>query len=175
VDLDRIFKKSCGASLNTPSDMGTMDSINLRFDNANEQIRDGAYPLHMAVIAGAPLSVLEMLMKEEVSILLEIDKYGQIPLHLDLLYHAGEEIVATLANYGTGALSIREKKKGNLPLHTASSVGLLVHASKCMIESYHESIHEEPNTAGLIPLDVAMQGGKCSEEVLHLLQISNRA
>jgi ankyrin repeat protein len=153
--------------------MRTKSSIDLRFDADNRQMRDGAYPLHMAVSSGAPLGVIEMLIKEADDVLLMTNKYGETPLHLALM-HDDSAAVQVMIGCGPDALRIREKKHGNLPIHTAAAAGLSVNVAKCLIETWPESIHEK-NAAGLTPLDIAATTTTCSEEVLRLLEISDHA
>jgi ankyrin repeat protein len=153
--------------------MRTKHSVDLRFDAANHQIRDGAYPLHMAVSSGAPLGVIEMLIKDAGDVVLKTNKYGETPLHLALMYH-DSEVAQVLISCGPDALRIREKKHGNLPIHTAAAAGLSVNVAKCLIETWPASIHEK-NADGLTPLDIAAKTTMCSEEVLRLLEISDHA
>ena len=73
-----------------------------------EHVRDGSFPLHMAVAAGAPREVIEMLVRgsnltkppsSSVSIsnvLLLTNKYGETPLHIALMDNQSS-IVATRA------------------------------------------------------------------------------
>jgi ankyrin repeat protein len=153
--------------------MRTIHSVDLRFDAANRQIRDGAYPLHMAVSSGAPLGVIEMLIKDADDVVLMTNKYGETPLHLALMQH-DSEVVQVLIGCGPDALRIRDMKHGNLPIHTAAVAGLSVHVAKYLIETWPESIHEK-NADGLTPLDIAAKNTNCSEEVLRLLEISDHA
>jgi ankyrin repeat protein len=153
--------------------MRAKHSVDLRFDVTNNQIRDGAYPLHMAVSSGAPLGVIEMLIKDADDVLLMTNKYGETPLHLALMQD-DSEVVQVLIGYGPAALRIRDMKNGYLPIHTAAAAGLSVNVAKCLIETWPESIHEK-NAEGLTPLDIAAKTTNCSEEVLRLLEISDHA
>lgn len=153
--------------------MRTKHSVDLRFDYTNGQIRDGAYPLHMAVSSGAPVGVVEMLIKDADDVLLMSNKYGETPLHLALMHH-DSGVAQVLVGCAPDALRIREMKHGNLPVHTAAASGLSVNVAKCLIETWPESIHEK-NSDGLKPLDIAAKTTNCSEDVLRLLEISDHA
>jgi ankyrin repeat protein len=162
------------AIIDPSAGMRTKDSVDLRFDATDPQIRDGAYPLHMAIVAGAPLAVVEMLIKEADDVLLKANKFGETPLHSALMCRRDSDMVQVLIGCGPGAVRLQEKQHGNLPIHTAATAGLSVNVAKCLIKTWPESIHEK-NVDGLTPLEVAAQTNKCSEEVLRLLEISDHA
>jgi ankyrin repeat protein len=145
--------------------------VNRRFHAAETQIRDGAYPLHMAIASRASKNVIEMLMREAPDVLQMTNKYGETPLHvafscdadtetLELLLHMKEDI---------GALKIAEKRHGNLPLHLAAIHGCSDGVAVLLFTEYPEAAGVA-NTAGKTPLDLALEGGHCSEGFLHLLK-----
>jgi hypothetical protein len=152
--------------------MSAKTTIDYRFEAMDhKQIRDGAYPLHMAVAAGAPLSVIEILIKEADDILLKPNKYGETPVHIALLLHSADEVIETLIRYGPKALHMRDQENGNLPIHNAAVFGCSVHVAKALLEKWPELVLER-NAANLTPIELALQSEKCSEDVLRLLEIT---
>jgi ankyrin repeat protein len=148
----------------------------LHFAATGRQVRDGAYPLHMAAAAKAPAPVIEMLVRGADSVLTKTNKRGETPLHV-ALRTAGvdEEVVETLVRCGPGALRVRDGGHGNLPIHAAMAAAeCSVRVAKALLETWPGSVHER-NAAGLTPLELALRHGKCSDEVLRLVEISDRA
>lgn len=152
--------------------MLTKDSIELRFRATSQQIRDGAYPLHMAVQAKAPVGVLELLIKEADEILENTNKFGETPLHLAL--KNGDDTTVELLLACNAKVAHMPDKKGNLPIHIAVASGCSVRVAKDLLELYAESIHVT-NAEGMTPIQKAQQQGRLSEEVLRLLAITDHA
>jgi ankyrin repeat protein len=145
-----------------------------RFQNLALQIRDGAYPLHIAVAAGAIRPVLEMLIKEAPDILLMTNKFGETPLHVALATGAEDYVVELLIEHGADALQMKEETHNNLPIHYAGVHGCSVVVAKALLEHNLHSIHEI-NKDGKTALDLAMESGKCTEAVLRLFEISDNS
>lgn len=150
----------------------------IRFQNLSKQLRDGAYPLHMAVKAGAPKHVLEVLIKAADDVLLMQNKFGETPLHIALAREKcsatpeSDEIMELLIQQCRNALHIKDKAHKNLPLHIAAINGCSVRVAKALLCEYMHSIHET-NDNGKTALDLALESGKCDEDVLRLLEISH--
>lgn len=82
---DSLGKKNDHHALFEPNALTPCtDAVGLRYQGASEQVRDGSYPLHMAVSSRAPVGVLELLIKYEPDILFKTNKFGETPLHLAL-------------------------------------------------------------------------------------------
>jgi ankyrin repeat protein len=152
--------------------MTSKTCVDLHFDAIRSQMRDGAYPLHMAIVAGAPLDVAEMLIKEADDILLETNKFGETPLHLALKHHVDDAIVEVMLQCEPKAVYMCDKAHGNTPAHTAAMMGCSERVAKGLLETWQEAIHQT-NLDGLTPLEVAISAGVCSEDVLRLFEISN--
>jgi ankyrin repeat protein len=60
-------------------------SVDLKFDDYNKQVRDGAYPLHIALTNGASADVIEILLKAvggNKDVLTMKNKFGKIPMEV---------------------------------------------------------------------------------------------
>lgn len=178
-NASRLCGKENDHALIDPSDgMKHKDSIQLRYMAVSKQVRDGAYPLHMAVQANAPLAVIEMMIKEADEILMKTNKYGETPLHLALKEKEGrddstqEELVQLLLrNHASAVLRVRDVG-GNLPIHVAVMHGCSVHVAKDLLEIWLDAIHEV-NEQDMTPMELAVKHGKCSDEVLRLLALTD--
>lgn len=157
------------------------DTIGLRFQGATEQVRDGAYPLHIAANDGASLEVLKMLIKAEPDIMFRCNKFGETPLHVALKAQRhvetkddvidNESKVLLLVRCGPKATRCTDKNR-NLPLHVAAMSGCSANAAKELLKFFPEAIHET-NSEGYTPMDVALQYRKCSEDVVRLFSIAD--
>jgi ankyrin repeat protein len=148
---------------------GTM--ANLNFADAGNQIRDGAYPLHMAVASKCSPVVVEMIMKEAPDVLTMTNKFGETPLHLAFLSDANEEIVELLLHEkdDLGALAIAENVNGNLPLHLAAIHGCCESVAVLLMTEYGGAVKVK-NKEGKTPLDLAREYKQCSDDVIRLLE-----
>ena len=164
--------------LNPSAGMGAKSSIDYRFDLSIQQIRDGAYPLHMAVGSGASLEVVEMLLKEAGDVAAtKTNKFGETALHVALRSQTSSpEVVKVLIQAAPTALHVREKKGGNLPIHYAAKFGCSnsVAVAKALLENWEEAILER-NDEHMSPLDLARQSDKCSEDVFRLLELTDES
>lgn len=111
-----------------------------RFEERSQQVRDGSYPLHMAISSGAPKQVLEMLVKEAPEVASKTNKFGQTCLHL------------AVKNGGTAN----------------DEVGCSIDVAKFLVHAYPESAQMK-NKDGNRPLDVAVAFGRCSKELINYL------
>lgn len=143
----------------------------LRFQNISCQVRDGAYPLHIALKARAPTPVVEMLIKGAEDVLLKTNKYGETPLHVALLSGAEDEQAELLIAHGRDALFVKDKARQNLPIHVAATQGCSVRVAKALLERNLTLIYER-NIDGKTALDLCMESKKCSEAVMQLLESS---
>ena len=83
------------------------------------QIRDGAYPLHMAVAAKAPLTVVRLLVQAGPPDMLECtDKFGNTPLHIAYATNVEESTIAWLQELAPQA-AMTPNKQGRLPWQVA--------------------------------------------------------
>ena len=151
---------------------GGMASLDLRFSGTATQIRDGAYPLHMAVESNAPLDVIEMMVKEAEEVLLLTNKFGETPLQVALKNKAMDDVVEVLLKYAPKAIYMSDSIQGNTPVHTAASVGCSARVAKGLLETNQEAIRQT-NAQGLTPLELAISSGTCADGVIRLFQISN--
>jgi ankyrin repeat protein len=145
-----------------------------RFQGLTAQIRDGAYPLHMAIKAGAPKAVVEMILKEDKQVLHMADKFGQTPLHVAIVANTGDEIIELLVDHG-GAKAVHATDNAkNLPIHLAAWHGCSMTVATTLLLHYLASIHET-NAAGMTPIDLAMESKKCDEAAMRLLEITDHS
>lgn len=148
---------------------GTMAHLN--FVDADTQIRDGAYPLHMAVASKCLPVVVEMIMKEAPDVLTLTNKYGETPLHVAISSDAHEEIVELLLHEkdDLGALAMAENVNGNLPLHLAAIHGCRDGVAVLLMTEYAGAVKVK-NKEGKTPLDLAREHDQCSDDVVRLLK-----
>jgi len=133
--------------VNPAAGMGAKSSIDYRFDcSVQHQIRDGAYPVHMAVESNGSLKVIDMLVKDAGEVVAKTNKYGETALHIALRSSASPAVIALLIQASPAALHVREKKEGNLPVHYAASFGCQSLAvAKALLENWEDSILERNN------------------------------
>jgi len=160
--------------MNPGAGMGAKSSIDYRFDYLiQHQIRDGAYPLHMAVGSNASLEVVEMLLKEAGDVASMTNKFGETALHVAFRTLASPEILLVLIETAPTSLHLREKKGGNLPIHYAAQFGCKsVAVGKALLENWEDAILER-NNDHFSPLELALQSGKCSDDFFRLLEITD--
>jgi hypothetical protein len=163
-------------------------AMDLEYRDRETQVRDGAYPLHMALASTsrkATLECIEMLIHGAPEVLSMTNKYGETPLHVALSHYAPAVIVERmLCNpeekeghpktpetlCGCAALSMAEKRHGNLPIHVAAMHGCPVSVALLFLELKPEMIRAK-NRHGMTPYNVAMLSGKCTEDVLRLWKV----
>lgn len=171
-----VAKKESDHVILDGSVRSAMNTSDLRFRARGEQIRDGAYPLHMAIAAGATLSVIEILIAEAPDVLTMGNKYGSTPLHVALDRGADSNMIDLLLSSEDGkkAARVPDRIGGNLPIHVAATKGCSVEVAKSLLKAYPNAIHAE-NGKRKNPLEVALESGRCCEEVIHLLKLSDAA
>ena len=150
--------------------------IDLWYELLTHQIRDGSYPLHEAIAAGAPRGVIEMILKEADDVLLLTNKHGETPLHIALANQSmvDGDLIDILAGTNLSIARVKETDHGNLPIHTAATHGCSVAAAKKLLEIHPNSIHQK-NDDFKTPLDLAMEHGRCSDDIVRLFTISDHA
>lgn len=155
------------------------------FEERSQQIRDGSYPLHMAIANGAPRHVLEILAKEAPEVAAKADKFGQTCLHLVLKYGVHDTCVDGADNNPTSILDmfkvvhsfnasqVKAMDRANcLPLHMACKVGCSIDVAKFLVNAYPDSVNIK-NEDGNSPLKVAIASGHCSKELIAFLTESD--
>ena len=147
------------------------------YGTLSNQIRDGSYPLHMAIQAGAPLNVVERILREDSDQALLQNKFGMTPLHVALSSPSKDEDIVILflvedKEHRFTVSGIKDKQHGNLPLHTAAMTGCSIDVAKELLLLHPESIHEK-NKQSKTPLDLAIEYSQCSDKVIRLLEISD--
>jgi len=146
-------------------------STELHFQAVDAQIRDGAFPLHMAIASKSSKAVVEMLMREAPDVLQMTNKYGETPLHVALAVDADTEIVELLLHNreDLGALAMADKQHGNLPLHLAAIHGCRAGVAILLLTEYPGAVKVK-NADGKTPLDLAREYDHCSKDFLDLLE-----
>ena len=86
-----------------------------------KQVRDGAYPLHMAVAAQASHAVVRCLVAAAPDMLERTDKYGNTPLHLAYASHADEDMITWIRELAPPAAFVTNKQ-GRLPWQMATAM-----------------------------------------------------
>ena len=126
--------------------------IDMRFQSIGEQVRDGSYPLHIACMSNAPLSVIKMLLDGAPEVVSWTNKFGETPLHLALSRGVHDDGIRMLLQYDSShaALQIKEQREGNLPLHLAAQNQFSLNILASMIQGYPES-RDALNNNGNMP------------------------
>lgn len=106
--------------------------------------------VHLALLKGLPLDVVEGLINYAPEALRVKDKDGYLPLHVACSYGASPEIVRTLVQAYPESVKVTNSD-GKLPLHFACGVGAPLEVLNILIESYLESRNKE-NKFGDTPL-----------------------
>ena len=140
----------------------------IRFQSMSTQVRDGAYPLHMAVQSGAPRSVLTMIIQAAEDVLLKTNKFGETPLHVALARNVEEDVIDLLVEHESQALRVTDTNQ-NLPLHVAAAHGCSVRVAKTLLQQYPSSLQEK-NRNGKTPFELALETGNSQAEVIRLLE-----
>lgn len=142
-----------------------------RFLSVSNQIRDGAYPLHMAIKSGGAVSVLTLMVQAAKEVLLKTNKFGETPLHVALRTEVQRDdaVMELLMDDEGQALHMKDFSQGNFPVHVAATHGCSVGVAKMLFQHNPLSLQKK-NKDGKTPLDLALATGKCSEKVLGLLQ-----
>lgn len=141
-----------------------------------DQIRDGSFPMLMAIQNGASCHVIEkMLARHREEHLLHLtNKYYETALHLALMRTTFDDgLIPMLLQTSHGSLMVqtREAKHGNLPIHIAAMMGCSESIIMGLLSIYPDSIFDK-NSHGVTPLDLALEYGRCNEEIVRLLEIS---
>lgn len=145
-----------------------------------QQVRDGSYPLLMAIQNGTTCPVVETLLhwNHEENLLLQTNKFGETALHL-ALWNAGDKqkdhgVITMLlqSSHNAYLAQSKEQRHGNLPIHIASMIGSTTMTTVQQLLDLHPDSIFEKNRAGKTPLDLAMEHRRGDEEVVRLLEIS---
>lgn len=107
-------------------------------DAIAHQVRDGSYPLHMAMQNGTTASTVERMIAVDVGVLELINKRGETLLHIAVANNESDEIVKLLLKTPNGISLVRSKESshGNLPIHTAVIHGCSVEVAKELLRLY---------------------------------------
>jgi len=128
----------------------------------------GTYPLHMAVMNGACLEVIQLLTFRNSCTLIKRDKTGNTPLSIAIKYNAKIEVCNfSLAENDT--LFTISDDKNNTPLNIARTYGHHDDVVETLLLLFPQAVNVK-NHDGLMPLDLAMRSSHCSGETIDLLQ-----
>jgi ankyrin repeat protein len=147
------------------------------------QIRDGSYPLHMAIKSAAPKEILEMLIKEAPEVTSLTDKFGQTCLHMavkngeidDPVQNSSEntnhpvaiEVVDLIHSIDSNQVKAKDQAD-QLPLHAACQAGCSIDVMEYLVRAYPDAVNVK-DKSGRRPLDVAVTFGLCSKDVTDFL------
>lgn len=144
-----------------------------QFEERSRQLRDGSYPLHIAISNGATFHVIKKLATAAPDVLTMTDKFGRTCLHLAVANGATSNSVASSEpiilqdTYSThlprNTLDIlellhsmdrnqicKQDKSKNLPLHTAMLGGCSAECVDFLIREYPQAV-DMRNIDGLTP------------------------
>ena len=148
------------------------------------QIRDGSYPLLVAIANGAPTQVVKMLFEEAPDVASKTDKFGRTCLHLatQCARHSAEgtspddnapsitlEEIMQIHSMHPDQVKTRDKN-GRLPLHSACEAGCSVEIVQYLVKAFPEAV-SAADKSGKRPLDVAVSFGR--KELIDLLSSEN--
>jgi ankyrin repeat protein len=166
----------------------------LRFHHLGIQLRDGSYPLHMAVAAAADViagnvipssmvtsitsdtihslfHVLDMLIRAAPDVVTWTNKFGETPLHIALRSSSSlsSSATSTITSYQDDvvelllkadpynlAVTMRDDREGNLPLHLAIATAFTSVAAIVQILARFPSAIRVTNSNGKLPIELAM-------------------
>lgn len=172
-------------------------SSETQFEERSIQLRDGSYPLHMAVANGAPLIIIDMLIKAAPDVLSWTDKFERTCLHLAVANGATIDFISSidpitsqivynehrpkttlevieLLHLMDKSLVTRKDNRKNYPLHTALQGGCSAGCIEYLIRTYPQAINSR-NEDGMLPLELALKFGCCSQNVLHFLKLGQES
>lgn len=129
------------------------------FASSKEFKYEGAYPLHVALIHGAPIHVITLLTQAGPDVLSKTDGSGAVPLSLAFRVNASSDVTDFLLASNSGAASSLDKRM-NTPLHFAclsrplgKRACISTEMLKKLVLAYPASIHFR-NFDGKTPLDL---------------------
>jgi ankyrin repeat protein len=161
--------------MNPAIGMSTKTSFDRFYQELQHQIRDGAYPLHMALARScAPMYLIQHLAEEGKEILVKTNKFGETPLHVALSSRASDAVIQFLLRLGPNALRIKDRTNGNLPIHVAAASKCSCFVAQMLVALMTEHCRElmtERNGAGLTPLEMAVQGDLL--DVIHIFSVAS--
>ena len=166
------------SNLHFVSDSAGKANLGLAKSHAfGDQIRDGSFPMLMAIENGASCHVIEkMLARHREEHLLHLtNKYYETALHLALMRPTFDDgLIPMLLQTTQASLMVqtREARHGNLPIHIAAIMGCSEPIVKELLSLYPDSIFEK-NSDGMTPLDLALEYGRCNEYIVRALEISD--
>ncbi|KAL7510305.1 hypothetical protein ACHAXN_007274 [Cyclotella atomus] len=157
-------------------------SSETQFDERSKQLRDGSYPLHMAITNSAPFPVIEMLIKAAPDVLSLTDKFDRTCLHLAVANGATLDSIVNvdpitlketiIERYPMTTMEVlelihstnikqicQEDKSKNLPLHTAMQRGCAAKCEEFLIQEYPQAV-DAMNIDNLTPSDLALKRRK---------------
>lgn len=148
-----------------------------QFEERSKQLREGSYPLHMAIANGAPLPVIEMLINAAPDVLSLTDKLGRTCLHLAVANGATLdscvmkdpvtsqetlieqhpkitlEVIELLHSMNKNQIRTKDTTQ-NLPLHTAMEGGCSVCCQDFLVREYPQAASTK-NINGLSPHELS--------------------
>lgn len=153
--------------------IATKSSTDFHFEETRGQVRDGAYPLHMAIVHGAPLPTIELLANEAPNVLLQTNKYGETPLHLALKNHSDDETIMLMIRLAPDAVSMVDKENGNTPLQTAVMEGCSLDILHCIVDSGPRGIKSFRNKDGLTAHELAVSRNVFPRQSIRFIEFSS--
>ena len=144
-----------------------------RHRNQFQQIRDGSYPLLVAIANGAPMQVVKMLFEGAPEVASKTDKFGRTCLHLAIRRagHSAEDIasdenapsitledIMQIHSMHPDQVKTRDKD-GRLPLHSACEGECSVEIVQYLTKAFPGAISAADNS-GKRPMDVAASFGR---------------
>lgn len=144
------------------------------FASTKELKYEGAYPLHVALIHGAPIDVITLLTQAGPEVLSRTDGSGAVPLSLAFRVNASTDITEFLLASNSGAASSVDKRL-NTPLHFAclsrplgKKACITSEMLKKLVLAYSASIHFR-NFDGKTPLDLVQSQAAFDDETIGYL------
>jgi ankyrin repeat protein len=119
----------------------------------------------MALAAGAPLRIIDLLVQECPEVLELTNKFGATPLHVAMTHRSADEVVDGLLQHDPWHRTLQLlTQDGDLPIHMAARVGCTRHVAQQLLDPCPEHVRAR-NGAGWTPTELAVQNGNCPEEV----------
>jgi ankyrin repeat protein len=154
-------------------------SVETQFEERSKQLRDGSYPLHIAIANSAPFPVIEMMINAAPDVLSLTDKFDRTCLHVAVANGATidsmlivdpvtlqetsiyqpprttTEVLELLHSANSKQIYQQDKSK-NLPIHTAMQGGCSARSKDFLIREYPQAV-DAKNIDNLTPSELAFK------------------
>ena len=165
--IDSINDDQSLASTRIDSSTASNDTF-ANTDKSQSSVLAGYLPLHVALVNGAPLAVIQVLLEAYPAGAKVATKHGVLPVHYAAAGLSVEILKALQSCYPAGAAG--KDSEGNIALHYAAICNAPIEVFITLLDAYAEGCLSQ-NSDGEIPIEVYFLKNKDSRnmEVVNLL------